>query len=74
MSGVETRSTSLDRIADMTTAAHFARVLHPAPATPEARNAVLAAPGFGKYFTDHMVTIDYAPETGWTDARVEPSR
>ncbi|WP_068275265.1 branched-chain amino acid aminotransferase [Aldersonia kunmingensis] len=56
----------------MTTAAQFTRVPHPSPATPEARNAVLAAPGFGKFFTDHMVTIEYAPETGWTDARVEP--
>jgi branched-chain amino acid aminotransferase len=34
----------------------------------------LAAPGFGKYFTDHMVTIDWSPEQGWHDATVGPYR
>ena len=30
------------------------------PATDAEREAILADPGFGKYFTDHMVSIDYA--------------
>ncbi|KGJ77567.1 branched-chain amino acid aminotransferase [Cryobacterium roopkundense] len=34
------------------------------------REAILADPGFGKHFTDHMVTIDWTIEAGWHDARV----
>jgi branched-chain amino acid aminotransferase len=36
------------------------------------REAVLADPGFGKHFTDHMVTIDWSLNEGWHDARVTP--
>jgi branched-chain amino acid aminotransferase len=32
--------------------------------------ARIAAPGFGKVFTDHMVTIRYAEGKGWYDAKV----
>jgi branched-chain amino acid aminotransferase len=42
----------------------------PAPATQ--REAVLADPGWGQHFTDHMVTIRYAAGKGWYDARLEP--
>lgn len=28
--------------------------------------------GFGKYFTDHMLTIPYSKKTGWHDATVGP--
>jgi len=28
--------------------------------------------GFGTYFTDHMFVMDYAPEKGWHDPRIEP--
>ena len=42
------------------------------PRTGEAeREAVLAAPGFGKHFTDHMVTATWTPEQGWHDGRLE---
>jgi branched-chain amino acid aminotransferase len=34
----------------------------------------LAAPGFGRYFTDHMVTVDWSPDQGWHDATVGPYR
>lgn len=27
--------------------------------------------GFGKYFTDHMFTMDYSPEEGWNNAKIE---
>ena len=30
------------------------------PRTADERAAILADPGFGKHFTDHMVTIPYA--------------
>ncbi|MCW2834064.1 MAG: ilvE [Nocardioides sp.] len=33
---------------------------------------ILASPGFGIHFTDHMVTIEWTPERGWHDARVTP--
>ncbi|GAA5074529.1 branched-chain amino acid aminotransferase [Nocardia iowensis] len=55
----------------MTVAAQFARVPHPAPAPAQRRQEVLAAPGFGRFFTDHMVSIDYT-DGEWTNARVEP--
>jgi branched-chain amino acid aminotransferase len=33
---------------------------------------ILADPGFGTYFTDHMVTVEWTPDTGWHNARIEP--
>src|SRR5690606_24780414 len=32
----------------------------------------LVSPGFGRLFTDHMVSIRYSDGKGWYDARVEP--
>jgi branched-chain amino acid aminotransferase len=40
--------------------------------TKAAREVILSDPGFGKHFTDHMVTIDWTIEDGWHDARVTP--
>jgi branched-chain amino acid aminotransferase len=40
------------------------------PASADARQAILADPGFGRYHTDHMVSIDYSEERGWHDAWV----
>lgn len=36
------------------------------------REAILAAPGFGRTFTDHMVTVRWDEELGWHDGRLEP--
>ncbi|MER7279945.1 branched-chain amino acid aminotransferase [Dactylosporangium sp. NPDC000244] len=45
----------------------------PAERRPAAeRAALLADPGFGRVFTDHMVTIRYAEGEGWRDARLIP--
>ena len=44
---------------------------NPAPVAAAERAALLANPGFGRIFTDHMVTIRYADGKGWYDARVE---
>jgi branched-chain amino acid aminotransferase len=44
---------------------------NPAPVSAAERAALLANPGFGRVFTDHMVTIRYAEGKGWYDARVE---
>jgi branched-chain amino acid aminotransferase len=41
--------------------------------TSEARKAeIMAVPGFGKYFTDHLVQITWTAEDGWHDAQVKP--
>lgn len=41
--------------------------------TDEARLAeILANPGFGVHFTDHMFTVEWTPERGWFDARITP--
>ncbi|MCP2165275.1 branched-chain amino acid aminotransferase [Goodfellowiella coeruleoviolacea] len=56
----------------MTSALPFSRTPHPQPATPERVAEVLAKPGFGQHFTDHMVTIRWNSVNGWHDARVEP--
>lgn len=45
---------------------------NPNPASDERRAEIHAAPGFGKYFTDHMLSITWTAEDGWHDARVEP--
>src|SRR3954451_5448771 len=31
---------------------------------------ILANPGFGTYFTDHMFTVEWTPDAGWHDARI----
>jgi branched-chain amino acid aminotransferase len=36
------------------------------------RQAILDAPGFGRYFTDHMVTIEWTEGRGWHDAQLVP--
>ena len=43
---------------------------HPVPAAE--REAMLAAPGFGQVFTDHMITLRWSAERGWHDGRLEP--
>jgi branched-chain amino acid aminotransferase len=48
--------------------------IHPA-ATPVAaprRAELLASPGFGEVFTDHMVTIEWDAGSGWHDAQLRP--
>jgi branched-chain amino acid aminotransferase len=44
----------------------------PSPRPAEEREQILANPGFGRHFTDHMVLIDWTQERGWHDARVVP--
>ena len=41
--------------------------------TPDTRREeILAAPGFGKHFTDHMVTATWTKGQGWHDAGLVP--
>ncbi|WP_043618412.1 branched-chain amino acid aminotransferase [Nonomuraea candida] len=40
--------------------------------TAAEREQVLANPGFGQTFTDHMISVDYTEGRGWHDARLLP--
>jgi branched-chain amino acid aminotransferase len=33
---------------------------------------ILANPGFGTHFTDHMLTVEWTPDAGWHEARIGP--
>src|SRR6218665_2928830 len=55
-----------------TTTLDFEFEAHTNPVSDADRDALLANPGFGKVFTDHMVVIKYSVEKGWHDAKVQP--
>lgn len=57
---------------DSETALDFAVTRNSAAAAASAREQILANPGFGKHFTDHMVHVEWTPDAGWHDARVQP--
>lgn len=42
------------------------------PLSAVERDAILAAPGFGRHFTDHMVTIKWTEGRGWHDGQLVP--
>ncbi|GAA2225682.1 branched-chain amino acid aminotransferase [Streptomyces amakusaensis] len=42
------------------------------PLSDAEREAILADPGFGRHFTDHMVTIKWTEGVGWHDAQLTP--
>jgi len=42
------------------------------PVPDERLAEILARPGFGTHFTDHMFTTEWTPDRGWHDARVTP--
>ncbi|MCA0436569.1 MAG: branched-chain amino acid aminotransferase [Actinobacteria bacterium] len=54
------------------TALSFATQPHPNPASAADRAAVLANPGFGKHYTDHMALATWTKDGGWRDAKVAP--
>jgi branched-chain amino acid aminotransferase len=54
-------------------ASAFSIERNPDPRSVEARAEILDAPGFGTYFTDHMVRIDFT-DGQWGDGRVLPYR
>ncbi len=45
---------------------------NPHPRTADERAAILADPGFGRHFTDHMVRIDWTADGGWSDGEIAP--
>jgi branched-chain amino acid aminotransferase len=50
----------------------FIRLPHPAPVPGATRVEAIADPGFGKVFTDHMVTIEWDEGRGWHSATLGP--
>jgi branched-chain amino acid aminotransferase len=42
------------------------------PVAADERARLIADPGFGRVFTDHMALIRYSEERGWHDARIAP--
>ncbi|HEY7144783.1 MAG TPA: branched-chain amino acid aminotransferase [Streptosporangiaceae bacterium] len=42
------------------------------PVPAARREQLMAVPGFGSVFTDHMVSIDWSAGRGWHDGRLEP--
>ncbi|MFD9501498.1 branched-chain amino acid aminotransferase [Streptomyces sp. NPDC060035] len=42
------------------------------PLSDAEREAILVSPGFGRHFTDHMVTISWTEGRGWHDAQLVP--
>ncbi|MDT4970902.1 MAG: branched-chain amino acid aminotransferase [Pseudonocardiales bacterium] len=50
----------------------FSVLRNPNPKTDDERAAILADPGFGRYFTDHMVRVDWTAAGGWSAGEVLP--
>ncbi|MFI6602143.1 branched-chain amino acid aminotransferase [Nonomuraea sp. NPDC050536] len=46
--------------------------MNPEPAGAERVAEIQRDPGFGRYFTDHMVTVAYDQDRGWHDASLRP--
>ena len=63
-------STVSAETAGPTTAFEVVRSANPVPA--DRREEILAAPGFGKFFTDHLARATWTPDDGWHAQRVEP--
>jgi branched-chain amino acid aminotransferase len=48
----------------------FRNIPHPSPTPSHERLAKLVDPGFGRVFTDHMVTVRWSEGRGWHDGQV----
>jgi branched-chain amino acid aminotransferase len=47
-------------------------VTHADPVPAERRAALMSRPGFGRIYTDHMMTLTYRRDRGWGDAHLQP--
>jgi len=56
----------------MTSSPQIAIVPNPSPVDPQRREQILAAPGFGQHFTDHMFVAEWTPDEGWHGHTVKP--
>ena len=50
--------------------ATFRHIPHPSPTPADARADKLKDPGFGRVFTDHMITVRWTEGQGWHDAEI----
>jgi len=50
----------------------FSVTRNPHPRSDAERAEILRAPAFGRYFTDHMVRIDWTEDGGWGEGAVVP--
>jgi branched-chain amino acid aminotransferase len=50
----------------------FERRSNPKPRSESERSAILANPGFGMYFTDHMAVATWTAADGWHDSAIVP--
>jgi len=44
---------------------------NPSPLADENRDAKIAEGGFGKYYTDNMVVLEWSEDTGWGEAELK---
>jgi branched-chain amino acid aminotransferase len=51
---------------------HFELRSNPKPRSDSERSAILANPGFGMYFTDHMAVATWTAADGWHDSAIVP--
>jgi branched-chain amino acid aminotransferase len=56
----------------MTMTSSIAVERHPSPVPAARRAEILAEPGFGLHFTDHMFVAEWTPDAGWHDATLRP--
>lgn len=56
----------------MTAELTFTTTRNDAPVPAAEREQILANPGFGSHFTDHMVTATWTKGEGWHDGQVRP--
>jgi branched-chain amino acid aminotransferase len=54
------------------TGLEFHRHLNLQPKSTAERDAILANPGFGDHFTDHMVDVCWSEKGGWHRPRIQP--
>jgi branched-chain amino acid aminotransferase len=50
----------------------YAEHRNASPVPAGRRAEILADPGFGKHFTDHLITVTWTPGEGWHDAALAP--
>ena len=50
----------------------FRKVAHPSPMPDPERIEMIRNPGFGRAFSDHMVTITWTADRGWHDTTIGP--
>ncbi len=50
----------------------FPVIANPSPASQARFDEIMANPGFGDFFTDHMAVVTWTKDEGWTNAGIQP--